>query len=311
MKKKTSTSELAKTVCSPVKITMVAAAVSLLGACTTPAPLPPPPPPPPAQVAERIPYRPLPPGGASYVMQMPEKDQYGQRMTIISGVSDDEQVWHFRSAWNVAALNCTAPQYQPILTAYSAYISDHARGLKRVNDRIERNYRNKMGARRAGILEREERMTAVYNYFALPPARAGFCRAALDVSNRALAAPPSDPVAFANENFDLLTAPFEAFFSDYEQYQNLSARWDAEYGDRYGASQPGWVAVQEARRNGVVVPSAESDPASTLAEPTSAVGAVSDHATGADVPVVPVEENFVSQPVTQPVVSDAQGSGSS
>lgn len=296
---------------APVRITAVAIAVSVLAACTTPAPPPPPPPPPPAPVVERIPYRPLPPGGASYVMDIPDIGASGQRETINLGVSDDERVWHFRSAWNVAALNCTAPQYQPVLTAYSAYISDHARGLKAVNDRIEREYRREMGARRAGILAREEHMTAVYNYFALPPARAGFCRAALDVSNRYLAAPPSDPVAFANENFNVLETPFETFFSDYERYERLSANWDAKYGERYGASQPGWVAVQEARRNGVPVPSAEGDPSSTLAEPTSVAGAVADQQTGADVPVVPVQENVVSQPVTQPIASDAQGDGSS
>ncbi|MEL6791793.1 MAG: hypothetical protein AAFO78_14650, partial [Pseudomonadota bacterium] len=58
---------------SPVKITAVVFAVSLLGACATPA-LPPPPPPPPPAAVERIPYRPLPPGGASYAMQMPGKN---------------------------------------------------------------------------------------------------------------------------------------------------------------------------------------------------------------------------------------------
>lgn len=295
---------------APVKITMVAAAVCVLAACTTPAPPPPPPPPPPPAV-ERIPYRPLPPGGASYVMQIPGKDASGQRETVNRGVSDDEKVWHFRSAWNVAALNCTSAQYQPILTAYSSYISDHARSLKAVNDRVERDYRRKNGSRRAGILAREEHMTSVYNFFALPPARAGFCRAALDVSNRYIANTPSDAVEFANANFAVLEAPFDTFFTDYERYQRESAAWDAEYGERYGPSQPGWVAVQEARKNGVPVPSAEGDPSSTLAEPTSVAGAVADQETGVDVPVVPAPENFVSQPVTQPIATDSEGDGSS
>ncbi|MEP1420348.1 MAG: hypothetical protein ABJK59_01095 [Erythrobacter sp.] len=290
---------------APVRIVAVALAVSLLGACATPAPPPPPPPPAPPPV-ERIPYRPLPPGGASYVMQMPGKDANGQRITVNAGRSHDETVWHFRSAWNVAALNCTAAQYQPILTAYSSYISDHSSALKRVNDRVEARYRSENGGRRAGILAREEHMTSVYNYFALPPARAGFCRAALDISNRAIAAPPSEPEAFARANFALLEAPFETFFTDYERYQRLSAQWDAQYGERYGPSQPGWVAVQAARNNGVPVPNAESDPAATLAKPTTAAGAVTDQETGADVPVVPVQENFVSQPVTQPVASEPE-----
>jgi len=244
-------------------------------------------------------------------MEIPGKDESGHRTTISKGVSGDERVWHFRSAWNVAALNCTAAQYQPILTSYSAYIKDHARALKSINDRIDREYRRKLGARRAGILEREGHMTAVYNYFALPPARAGFCRAALDLSNRYSAVPPSDPIAFANANFANLEAPFENFFTDYERYQRLSAEWDDRYGERYGASQPGWVAVQEARAKGAPVPSVEDDPESTLAEPTTVARTVADQETGADVPVVPVQENFVSQPVTQPVASDGDGDSSS
>lgn len=234
---------------APVKITSAAIAVSLVAACATPAPPPPPPPPPPPEV-ETIPYRPEPPSGASYVMQIPQRDASGVRQTINRGVSADESVWHFRASWNVAALNCTAAQYQPVLTAYSAYISDHASGLKRVNDRIEADYQSKNGGRRAGIFAREEHMTAVYNFFSLPPARSGFCRNALDVSNRYLASPPSDPVAFANANFSLMEAPFEDFFVAYERYQIESAQWDAQYGEQYGPSQPGWVAVQEAKRAG-------------------------------------------------------------
>lgn len=295
---------------APIKITTVAVAMSLVAACTTPAAPPPPPPPPPPAAAKPIPTRPLPPGGASYVMAIPAKDASGVRQTVNNGISDDESVWHFRSAWNVAALNCIAAQYQPILTAYSAYISDHATGLKRVNDRIEAEYRRENGGRRAGILAREAHMTSVYNYFALPPARAGFCRAALDMSNRYITTPPSDPVAFANANFPNLEASFETFFDDYERYQRLSAQWDAKYGEKYGPSQPGWVAVQEAKANGQTVPSVEGDPSSTLAQPTTQAGAVSDQSTGVDVPVVPAPGNFISQPVTQPVASDGNGDGS-
>ena len=243
-------------------------------------------------------------------MEIPARDASGVRRTINTGISADESVWHFRSAWNVAALNCTAAQYQPILTAYSGYISDHARSLKRVNDRIEADYRRENGGRRAGILAREEHMTGVYNFFALPPVRAGFCRAALDISNRYLATPPDGPVDFAMVNFPLFEAPFETFFTDYEQYQRVSAQWDSQYGELYGPSQPGWVAVQEARRNGVIVPSAEASPATTLAQPSYVAAEMPDAETGAEVPVIPVQENVISQPVTQPVASEETGAGS-
>ncbi|WP_299191548.1 hypothetical protein [uncultured Erythrobacter sp.] len=293
---------------APVKITAIAVSLAMLGACATvpeapPAPPPPPPPPPPAEV---IPYRPLPPGGASYVMEIPGKNLFGKRQTVNRGLSADERVWHFRSAWNVAALNCVTAQYEPVLTAYSAYISDHAGALGAVNDRIDAEYRREAGARRAGILARQSHMTSVYNFFALPPARSRFCRAALEISNRYSLA-PVDPIEFAKDNFDLIEEPFELFFEEYEQYQRASAEWDEKYGEQYGASQPGWVAVQEARANGIAVPSVGDAPASTLAAPTTPAGAVTDPATGLAVPVVPVAEGFVSQPVTQPVSQDDGG----
>ncbi|NVE94683.1 hypothetical protein [Altererythrobacter lutimaris] len=227
---------------SPVRITLVAAATATLAACATPAPPPPPPPPPPPQAS--IPYRPLPPYGASYVMEIPRKGPDGVRQTVNTGISDDEIVWHFRSGWNVAALNCSRATYQPVVDAYSAYITDHGRALRSVNSRIDETYRKDASSRREAIKTREQRMTMVYNFFALPPARGEFCRAALDISNRAQLAPIADPIAFAKDNFPLLTAPFEDFYSRYEEYERASADWDARWGTQYGSTQPGWVATQ-------------------------------------------------------------------
>ena len=100
------------------------------------------------------------------------------------------------------------------------------------------------------------------------------------------------------------------FFTNYETYERESAAWDARYGERYGPSQPGWVAVQAARRASADVPSPVEDPSATLAQPTYVAAEVPDPETGAEVPVVPVQEEFVSQPVTQPVAADEDGAGS-
>lgn len=271
-----------------------ACGAALLGACATPAPVPAPaPPPPPPQVVEAVPYRPLPPSGAAYVMDVPPMGTAGRRITVNSNLSDDQLVWNLRSAWNVAALNCLAPEYDPILQGYRAFLKDNVRPLKRVNDRIEQSFASRFRARRDAMVARDGYTTQVYNYFALPAARAGFCRAALDMANRALAAPPTDPLAFARANFDALLMPFETFFAEYEAYQRASAAWDAKWGALYGASQPGWLAVQQARASGVPVPSATD----------TAPGAQSviDPATGVAVPVVPVREGVVSQPVVEPI----------
>lgn len=237
-------------------------------------------------------------------------------MTVNRNLSEDERVWHFRSAWNVAALNCLSDPYSPIIEGYRSYITDNERTLKRINDRVEREYLRREGSQRAALLAREEHMTRVYNFFALPSARGDFCRAMLAVALDARANPPADPSAFALANFGRLEVPFDRFFAAYEGYQRASAEWDARYGALYGPSQPGWVAVQRAKASGRSVPSAEdSDPGDTLSTPTSVAGTVTDAQTGAAVPVIPVEDGFISQPVTEPLPtqkpddSDLPGNG--
>ena len=247
-------------------------------------------------MVEAVPYRPLPPGGAHYVMDIPAHGPDGKRVTVNTGISDDQLVWHLRSAWNVAALNCLAPEYEPILEAYRGFLTKNARSLKATNDRIEAEYAKKHKTKRAANVARDGTVTQVYNFFALPAARSGFCRAALDMSNRALASPPTDPLAFARANFDGLLVPFETFFDDYEVYQRDSAEWDAKWGAQYGASQPGWVVVQQARASGAPVPGI-GDLTGQGVEMTTVI----DPVTGAAVPVVPVNENVTSQPVVQPI----------
>lgn len=279
----------------PARRPFALAAVSLAGgallagcAAKTP-PSPPSSPPPPARVVEAVPYRPLPPGGAHYVMAIPAKGPDGRRITVNSNLSDDQLVWNLRSAWNVAALNCLAPEYEPILAGYRTFLTRNARALKGVNDRLEQSYQSRYRVRRDAIVARDGYTTQVYNFFAEPAARAGFCRATLDMANRLGAAPAADPLTIARNNFQGLLQPFDQFFDEYEVYQRASAEWDAKWGAQYGASQPGWVAVQQAR-------------AGIATTPTPAVAqTVVDPETGAAVPVIPVREGVTAQPVVQPI----------
>lgn len=294
---------MSRAVYSPVRVTLTVAALAALGACATPAP-PPPPPPPPPPAAEIVPYRPVPPMGAAYVMDVPAMGVDGRRITVISNPSADERVWYFRSAWNVAALNCTGPTYQPILAGYSDFIKKHARTLRTVNSRIDASYRKEHAVARDAIKAREKAMTTVYNFFTLPPVRSGFCQAALGVAHAAAAEPKYDPVVFANTHFMALERPFDQFFTAYEQYQLASTAWDAQYGARYGASQPGYLAVQAARRTAVVPQAGVSDPTTTTAAKVVETGVVIDQDTGAQIPVVPVGHGQTSVPVVQPVAKD-------
>jgi hypothetical protein len=244
-------------------------------------------------VAEVNPYRPVPPGGADYVMAIPQAGPDGHRQTVNSNLGEDATLWHFRSAWNVAALNCLEPQYQPILDGYGAFLKQNARKLTAANNALDQQYRRQHKTTKAATAARESLMTQVYNYFALPPTRPGLCATGLAVANEYLASPPADLGAFAAAGLQRFEAVFAQFFKEYEQYQVASAQWDMKYGARYGASQPGYVAVHGA--SGPVL--ATTLPASNA----GVVGQVLDQETGARIPLLAPVENSVSTPIVQPV----------
>lgn len=229
---------------SGLVIKRVAATAGLLAlaACATPAP-PPPPPPPPPPVVESVPYRPVPPSGAPYVMAIPGRGSDGVRMTINAGLNQSESLWHLRSGWNVAALNCQGARYEPIAEGYGAFLTGNASALSAANDALEAKFRSGAASRRAAIRAREAHSTRVYNYFALPSARQDFCNVALQLSQEALGGQTGDAAQFAFSGLARVEAAFENFYSGYERYQQMSAQWDGKYGGLYGASQPGYVAV--------------------------------------------------------------------
>ncbi|TCJ38408.1 hypothetical protein E0504_14755 [Parafrankia sp. BMG5.11] len=233
-------------------------------------------------------------------MNIPGRGADGQRLTVLKNLTDDQRLWYFRSAWNVAALNCIQPEDAPILDGYRTFLTSNAKTLTATNQRLDRTYQKDFPGRNVGIAERERQMTIVYNYFALPPVRAEFCQAARQVAAAQAAMASPDAAALAAANFGQFETPFENFFNEYEQYQRDSAAWDTQYGARYGASQPGYVAVQTARLQ--AVPQAGvSDPAATTLQPLGQAGAVTDPETGASIPVVPVPQDGQSTPVVQPV----------
>ena len=143
--------------------------VTVIAACApppvkvAPAPIQLPPTPTPAM--------PLPPGGAALSMTLPPIGVDGIRVTPNRGLSRDEQIWHFRSALNVAALNCQGPVWGQIATEYNKFIIIHKALLSRTSKAVDREY-VKRYPKQNGLRIRDTRMTDLYNYFALPPVRA-------------------------------------------------------------------------------------------------------------------------------------------
>lgn len=201
---------------------------TLITACggAKPAPVAVAPPPPPVVIAP--PRMPSPPSNAMMAMAVPPLRPDGLRDTPIRDIDDNEKLWYFRSALNVAALNCQSPQHFRIADDYNVFIKTHKRELDRVNKIVEANYRKRHGAGYARIRDTEN--TQVYNFFAFPPVKYDFCDAALVLGQEANAQSSADLVAFAARALPALEGVFDRFYASYENYQTDLQKWIALYG---------------------------------------------------------------------------------
>ncbi|MFN3472766.1 MAG: hypothetical protein ACK4ZW_01850 [Blastomonas sp.] len=210
---------------------ILAVAVSmttLVAACgaATPAPVAVAPPPPPVVVA--APRMPAPPSNAMLAMTVPALRADGLRDTPMRDIDDNEKLWYFRSAFNVAALNCQNPQHYRIADDYNAFLITHKRELDRVNKVVEASYRKRHGSGSDRIRDTEN--TQVYNFFAFPPTKNDFCDAALVLGQEAAALPSTELVDFAARALPTLEGVFDRFYASYESYQSELQRWIALYG---------------------------------------------------------------------------------
>nr|WP_086493764.1 hypothetical protein [Novosphingobium panipatense] len=213
---------------------LASGAAALLAGCGAPPKVAVAPPPPPPVVV--IPPRPQPPLGASPTMVIPARLADGSRATVNSGISAAQALWNLRSAYNVAALNCTGDQGAPILAGYTEFQKKYARTLTATNKALDKEYRARFGAK--AIREREAYQTQVYNFFALPPVVPSLCRAALELTGALQAVPAAQLESFAAASgLAGAEAPFRAFFDSYEQYQSDLAAWESQYGASFAAAE--------------------------------------------------------------------------
>ena len=200
---------------------------TLLAACGAKAPPPPPPPPP---VVVVVPPAPMPPNGASPNLAVPPADAMGLRYSVNRNITPAQTVWNLRSAYNVAALNCHAPQHADILVNYREFLKTHAKPLTSYNAKVDAEFKKKYGAR--FVAPREKYMTEVYNHFALPPTMSDFCTAVLAVSRDAKTVPAKDLEAFAARSLPSVEVVFDDFYRRYDKYRVDLAAWQAQYGTR-------------------------------------------------------------------------------
>lgn len=205
------------------------AIVFALGAVSACAPAPVPVPPPPILVAPPPPPRmPLPPSGASATMIIPAIGFDGVRMTPNRGISADENIWHFRSALNVAALTCQGPVWGQIATNYNQMLKTHKSRLTQTDKSVDAQFKKQYPGQNALRL-RDTKLTDLYNYFALPPVKTEYCDVALQKSQEVLAMPSSSLPEYAFGALGDVDAVFIRFFDAYAAYEAALADWNQKY----------------------------------------------------------------------------------
>lgn len=161
-------------------------------------------------------------------MTIPMVAASGVRQTVNANLTPAQTTWNLRSALNVAALNCQAPEYASLVDNYSAKLRIHARELSATNRALQAEFRQRYGATYRDV--QDSYMTQVYNYFALPPAKKQFCDVANAIGAEVVGVAPGDLEVFAATALPRIEAVFEDFFRAYEQYRIDLNAWDSQYG---------------------------------------------------------------------------------
>jgi hypothetical protein len=204
--------------------------ISAVAACA-PTPVKVAPPPIPLPPPSRPPAMPLPPGGAALSMSIPPIGLDGVRITPNKGLSRDEQIWHFRSALNVAALNCQGPVWGRIAVEYNTFIVTHKVMLSKTSKAVDREYIARFPGQN-GLRVRDTKMTDLYNYFALPPVRAEYCDMSLRKVTEANRLPKEALAEYAIGGIKDIDGIFVRFYDAYVRYERDLADWNMKYAQR-------------------------------------------------------------------------------
>jgi hypothetical protein len=204
-------------------------------------------------------------------MAIPPLGADGIRITPNRFLSSDENIWHFRSAVNVAALNCQGPVWGQIATEYNKFIVVHKKRLGQASKKVDREYVARFPGQN-GLRVRDTKMTDLYNYFALPPVKAEYCDTALrrvvEVNLTPSATLPDYSIGALAE----VDGIFIRFFNAYVQYERDLADWNMRYAPpaptvqfqpqpALGTSQPSVIVP-------VPVPAPTLPPAPVISSPT-------------------------------------------
>lgn len=223
-------------------IKSLGAVVFVLGvAACAPKPAPvviPPPPPPPVVVVlppPPPPVMPTVPLGAAASTYIPPLGVDGVRVTPNRGISREEQIWNFRAAMNVAALNCRMPEWSQMAPLYSSFLTVHKAQLSKTNLALDAEYK-RANPGKNGLRVRDTKTTAVYNYFSFPPLRTDYCNMALIKLTEVNAVPTAAFPEYAIGALSDMDGLFIRFYDAFVQYERDLADWNLRFGPN--ATQP-------------------------------------------------------------------------
>ncbi|CAN5526692.1 hypothetical protein BH09PSE4_BH09PSE4_00740 [soil metagenome] len=183
-----------------------------------------------------------PPAGAAPNLQIPARLADGSFATPNRGLSGAAALWHLRTGLNVAALACRGPDEAALVAGYNRFLAAYRPQLAAAERSVAVGH--------ATISAHDAAMTRLYNYWAQPPAQAGFCAAAAHVIAGATGVPAKDLPGFAADAVAELDRPFTDFYRAYADWRDARAS-----GVAYAASAPVPVGQQAS------APRLEYDPA--------------------------------------------------
>ena len=157
----------------------------------------------------------------------PPRGLDGRYMTINAGADAERTMWHVRAALNVAAIGCRALEDAAITPAYNALLKNEKAELAKANTAVQASFRKGGGDWQSA---HDRYMTRLYNFFAMPAAKAGFCAAAREVAPEAAVATPATFATFAAGALPRLEAPFIAVYAAIDDWKVQTAAWDQRYG---------------------------------------------------------------------------------
>ncbi len=186
-------------------------AVAMSGCAKPPVAVQPPPP-----VVAVTPPPPAMPAGGFVGMKIPAKLEDGNYFTPNLNNTDSAAVWHLRNALNVAALGCDL-EGGGVVEAYNAWLKTHGAAIDRYYQAYIREWQEPGWSDWQRVYDDDQ--TRIYNFYAQPAMRAGFCAAARAEAAQVGQVTDDELPTFARAALLRLDRPFVDFYRAFAAWQ--------------------------------------------------------------------------------------------